>query len=177
VLAAIPGIARTLRDPATLPEGMPLARVHGDYHLGQVLRSSTGSGWTIVDFEGEPQRSLSARRQKSSPLRDVATMLRSFDYAVTASMREGGRARPTDAAREAARTWHDQVRAAYLETYLDEVSRASPPIVPEDPAQRARTLRFFEVEKALRELLYEIDHRPTWIDIPLSALARMSGEP
>lgn len=173
---ALPGLARLLRAPAQLPTGLPLARVHGDLHLGQALRAREAPSWRIVDYEGEPQRSLADRRAKSSPLRDVATMLRSIDYAATVATRELSATGPArEAAGRRARAWHDRARAAFLSGYLADASAGAPRVIPRDATELARTLRFFEVEKALRELLYEIDHRPDWVDVPLAALARMAG--
>lgn len=174
--AALPVLRQRLRAP--LPAGLPLARVHGDFHLGQVLHAQDGDThrWVVVDYEGEPQRPLAERRAKSSPLRDVATMLRSIDYVATVALREiGGQGLAREAAARRARAWHDRARAAFLEGYLQDADAATPRVLPLDAEHRARALRFFEIEKALREVLYELEHRPDWIDVPLSALARLAA--
>lgn len=133
-------------------------RHHGDYHLGQLLRGEKGV-WFIVDFEGEPSRPLSERRALSSPLRDVAGMLRSFAYAAaTAAAERGGLG--VDAKTEiAAAHWERDVRAAFLAGYD---ARADDPLVA-----------LFEMEKLFYELRYELNNRPEWVWIPLRGIARL----
>lgn len=141
-------------------------RVHGDYHLGQVLR--TGDDFVIIDFEGEPSRPMSERRQKSSPLKDVAGMLRSLDYAVATAIERGGNAREL-------RRWRGEAERAFLDGYLDVVNRESQALVPTDPGAFAQALDLFMVEKALYEVRYELDNRPDWLEIPFGALRRIQA--
>jgi trehalose synthase-fused probable maltokinase len=144
-------------------EGSLKARHHGDYHLGQVLERADGT-CVIIDFEGEPSRPMAQRREKRSPLRDVAGMLRSFDYARHAALRSS--ANPADPHRvRAANDWYAGARAAFLETYLS-TARTRPGLVPEDIAA---PLAAFELEKAAYEVLYELNNRPDWLPIPLAA--------
>jgi len=138
-------------------------RVHGDYHLGQVMR--TDAGWFVLDFEGEPIRPVAERRRPTSPLRDVAGMLRSFHYA---SM--SGLASRSDI--EVAEAWEDRNRGAFLDGYLTEASKGD--ILPTDPESVDAVLSAFELEKAVYELGYEMAYRPNWIGIPRAALRRLN---
>jgi trehalose synthase-fused probable maltokinase len=139
-------------------------RHHGDYHLGQVLETPEGE-FVIIDFEGEPSKPLGLRREKRSPLRDVAGMLRSFDYARHAALRSGD---PNDPLRiERAERWYAAARAAFLDAYLARVRRDAPHLLPTDVDAALRAL---ELEKAAYEVLYEINNRPEWLPIPLAAL-------
>jgi hypothetical protein len=150
-------------------------RVHGDYHLGQVLRA--GEEFVILDFEGEPARSLSERRGKQCALKDVAGMLRSYAYAAQAALI---RAAETEAAgvglsarlRPLAEAWEEGVRAGFLEGYLEETRRRGASFLPRGQEALETTLRVFETDKALYELAYEINHRPAWVRIPLEGLRR-----
>jgi trehalose synthase-fused probable maltokinase len=138
-------------------EGALKSRHHGDYHLGQVLERDDGT-FVIIDFEGEPTRPLQQRRRKRTPLRDVAGMLRSFDYARHAAIQEGGD-------RSVGARWYAEVRQAFLDEYL-EVARRHPRLLPEhiEPPLAA-----FELEKAAYEVMYELNNRPDWLPIPLAA--------
>jgi trehalose synthase-fused probable maltokinase len=131
-------------------------RIHGDYHLGQLLR--TANGFVVIDFEGEPARSLDERRMPQPPERDVAGLLRSFDYAVRSVARGGsaGRLEPEP--------WLAGARAAFLAAYAEDA-----PSVP-DPS----LLRAFELEKACYEVRYEAANRPEWTWLPLDALERLA---
>ncbi|MEI9938945.1 MAG: maltose alpha-D-glucosyltransferase [Pseudomonadota bacterium] len=145
-------------------------RCHGDYHLGQVLFS--GDDFVIIDFEGEPGRPVSDRRYKRSPLRDVAGMLRSFAYATETALRSE-RVRPEDRARlapwaEAFRAW---VCVSFVQTYLAGI--AGEAYCPATPAARL-LLEFYELEKALYEVSYELNNRPHWLAVPLAGLARIA---
>ena len=122
---------------------MPTQRIHGDCHLGQAL--STRNGWRYVDFEGEPIKSLQERREPDSPLRDVAGMLRSFDYAAARG--------------DAPEGWRDEARAAFLDGYSASVE------IPVD------VLLAYEVDKAIYEVVYETRNRPTFTHIPVDYLA------
>lgn len=148
-------------------------RTHGDLHLGQVL--FTGDDFVILDFEGEPARSLGERRIKRCTLRDVAGMVRSFDYAVSSSLREG-RIRPADleVVRPWARTWESWVSASFVEAYLGYV--AGSPIVPPTRQDARRLLDFYLLEKCIYEVDYELENRPAWVDIPLESLRQLLDE-
>jgi maltose alpha-D-glucosyltransferase / alpha-amylase len=149
-------------------------RVHGDLHLGQVLY--TGNDFYITDFEGEPIRPLSERRLKRSPLRDVAGMLRSFQYAAYAALIEQAeRSHIADLEREGmeqwARCWYTYTCAAFLNGYLDVM--ADSPVLPQDQAELAKLLDAYVLEKAVYELGYELGNRPTWAAIPLTGLLQL----
>ena len=134
-------------------------RHHGDFHLGQVLRVDARDAFVIIDFEGEPLRSLVERRRKHSPLRDVAGMLRSLAYAAET-------ARAADTERGARlQSWEQAARAAFVRGYLDAARPAA--FLPGDEKAVHRAIAVFELEKAAYEVVYEADHRPDWIDIPL----------
>jgi maltose alpha-D-glucosyltransferase/alpha-amylase len=141
-------------------------RTHGDYHLGQVLW--TGGDFMIIDFEGEPARPLAERRLKRWPLRDVAGMLRSFDYAVHTATRRRRKGDPTLGKR-----WLDEVTAAYLGAYYQTAGGAS--FLPADDTGRQVLLDAFLLEKALYEVKYELNNRPTWVDIPLKGILSLMG--
>ncbi len=143
-------------------------RIHGDYHLGQVLRVK--GDFVILDFEGEPARSLEERRAKQSPLKDVAGMLRSFSYAAfSATMRYSSR-RPEayEQLEPWARLWEQSASSAFLRRYREAIKIAS--IVPEQPAQFERLLEVYMLDKALYELVYELNNRPNWVRIPLTGM-------
>jgi predicted trehalose synthase len=155
--ARLTALAPAIRDRFAALEstGSPGAtRIHGDYHLGQLLR--TAAGFMVIDFEGEPARPLAERRLPSSPLRDVAGMLRSFDYAVRTAERAG--AGPADAD-----GWLERARAAFLAAYGR--------LGPED----GELLAAFELEKACYEVRYEANNRPDWTWLPLDALERLAA--
>jgi maltose alpha-D-glucosyltransferase/alpha-amylase len=145
-------------------------RIHGDYHLGQVLW--TGNDFVIIDFEGEPGRPLSQRRFRRNPLRDVAGMVRSLRYASAAELRSG-RHRPEDAVRlEAwARAWSGWVSAAFLAGYLERAQGSR--LVPTNGADLAMVLEFFLLEKCVYEIGYELNNRPDWLEIPLRGLLEL----
>jgi len=138
-------------------------RVHGDYHLGQALR--TAPGFVLLDFEGEPDRPLAERRRKQSSLVDVAGMLRSLDYAVHAAL--------SPASAPAGEPWVRRASAAFLDGYLAELGRFPARLVPASRSTLARALAVFELDKALYEVRYELDHRPAWLAIPLRGLTRL----
>jgi maltose alpha-D-glucosyltransferase/alpha-amylase len=142
-------------------------RHHGDYHLGQVLVKR--NDFVIVDFEGEPARSLEARRAKSSPLRDVAGILRSFAYARYTALQQCSRLATDDCSRwdPLLAQWEQQARETFIEVY-DALARAGG-LYP-DRAQAMPLLRLFEIEKTLYELRYELRNRPDWAHIPLHGL-------
>jgi maltokinase len=138
-------------------------RTHGDYHLGQTLWEEPN--WVILDFEGEPARSLAERRRKRSPLRDVAGMLRSFAYVATAVEQLRGTAAPEG--------WEAQARARFLDGYI---ATADPTLLPSGQAAIDRLLAVFELEKAVYELRYELDNRPDWVGIPVAGIQRLIEE-
>jgi trehalose synthase-fused probable maltokinase len=137
-------------------------RHHGDFHLGQTLWAD--GDWVILDFEGEPARSLPERRRKRSPLRDVAGMLRSFAYASSAAMLQRGIEPPP--------AWEARARAEFLDGYRETVDPLLVPI----GASMDKLLIVFELEKAVYELRYELNHRPDWVKIPVAGIVRMLEE-
>ncbi|HKV89358.1 MAG TPA: maltose alpha-D-glucosyltransferase [Candidatus Dormibacteraeota bacterium] len=142
-------------------------RVHGDYHLGQVLY--TGHDFVIIDFEGEPTRSLYERRLKRLALRDVAGMLRSFSYASQAALRsEQIQSERLERLQEWARFWVDCVSAAFLKTYLATAGTAS--FLPQTKEDLELQLTTMLLEKAMYELRYELNTRPEWVRIPLRGI-------
>ncbi len=149
-------------------------RIHGDYHLGQVLRA--GDGFVILDFEGEPARPLAERRAKHCALKDVAGMLRSFAYAARCSLAAAGgtseEAVRTDRLAPWAEHWERQVQAAFLEGYLAETGAPRAGFIPADRGRLDAALGAFVLDKAIYELLYELNHRPAWARIPLEGLRR-----
>jgi trehalose synthase-fused probable maltokinase len=163
-VAPIVGLEQEVREKITLPTQGPIGgksiRIHGDFHLGQTLY--TGDDWTLLDFEGEPARPLNARRQKRSPLRDVASMLRSFSYATWAVKLQRGQEAPAD--------FEERARAAFLDAYFGGVDHA---LLPSGGQQQIDSLlATFELEKALYELQYELDNRPAWVPIPVAGILR-----
>ncbi|MFC7327775.1 maltokinase N-terminal cap-like domain-containing protein [Marinactinospora rubrisoli] len=147
---------------ARLDAPLPVQRVHGDYHLGQVVR--TDVGWVLLDFEGEPAVPVAERQRLSSPLRDVAGMLRSFDYAARYQLighpRERELAGP-------ARAWAQRNREAFSVGYAYGGGI--------DPEKHQTVLRAFEYDKAVYEVMYEARHRPSWLRIPLDSIAALAG--
>ncbi len=139
-------------------------RIHGDYHLGQALLGPRG--WLILDFEGEPLRSLAERRSFQSPLRDVAGMLRSFSYAANAALLE--RAEPDSERWRQLEPWaaafEELARNYFLQAYLRTSHEGD--LLPNDRNELAVLLDFFEIDKALYEIGYELGHRPDWVRIP-----------
>ena len=166
-IATVPELARhadkigdAYSSLAKLIEPTPAQRVHGDYHLGQVMRTQTG--WVVLDFEGEPASPLAQRRARSSPLRDVAGMLRSFDYAARHQLLTH-----PDAASLApmASDWIRRNGDAFCAGYAAAGGL--------DPAENSVLLRAMLLDKAVYEVIYEARHRPTWIPIPLESIAEL----
>ena len=156
-----------------LSPGGLLTRIHGDLHLGQLLRIDTG--WAILDFEGEPDRTPAERRALSTPLRDVAAMLRSFDYAAAAAIveRTAFDSAEADVLRGYGEAWADANRDAFWSGYLEAIG--SRPVLPA-PGPSLVLRRAFEVQKAVYEIGYELGHRPSWVPIPLSFLLRGTNQ-
>jgi maltose alpha-D-glucosyltransferase/alpha-amylase len=172
VLALEADVDRRLRSVLARRLDTTRIRCHGDYHLGQVLY--TGKDFVVIDFEGEPARSLSERRLKRSPLRDVAGMLRSFHYAVHTAL-EGERVRGLagEVLQAAARSWYVWVAAGFLRAYLD----AAPGLVPKSRAEQQLLLEVFMLDKALYELGYELNTRPDWVGVPLRGIIEILETP
>ncbi len=158
----------TLRD---LTDAGLKIRIHGDYHLGQTMLGPRG--WLLLDFEGEPVRPLDQRRERKSPLRDVAGMLRSFSYAAYVILIE--RAEPDSEEwvrlEPWARAWEDAVRERFLHAYLRTSHEGA--FLPPDKDELAIMLDVFEIDKALYEVAYEMAHRPEWTRIPLRGVANV----
>ncbi|HWG84550.1 MAG TPA: hypothetical protein VNT60_03615, partial [Deinococcales bacterium] len=147
-------------------------RQHGDYHLGQLLVSE--DGFIILDFEGEPSRSLAERRAKHTPLKDVAGMLRSLSYAAAAGLfAAAGGSHQLEARLEPwADLWLDLARERFLGAYASELARAPRGLLPTSRDATERALAALELEKALYELRYELNNRPDWLRVPLRGIER-----
>ncbi|WP_320782636.1 maltokinase N-terminal cap-like domain-containing protein [Streptomyces sp. CRN 30] len=147
----LPGLRAAFDTFGACRAGHAVQRIHGDLHLGQVLRAR--SGWFVIDFEGEPSRPLAERRSAESPVRDVAGMLRSFDYAARTR-----------------RPWHpewaDRCRTAYCAGYAAAAGW--------DPRAAPRLLRAYETDRAVYEVVYEARHRPDWLPVPMAAIRRLA---
>lgn len=155
-------LRRLVRELAATAEPSELAtRIHGDFHLAQVLWASRGD-WVAIDFEGEPTRTLVERRRRTFASRDVAGMTRSFAYAANASSLLAGVAPPVG--------WEESCRAAFLDGWGATVD---PRLVPAGDAGAASLLSLFEVQKLLYELRYELAHRSDWVAVPLAGLDRI----
>ncbi|GAA4308575.1 hypothetical protein GCM10023086_27450 [Streptomyces venetus] len=147
----VPGLRTAFAALTTCDAGPPAQRIHGDLHLGQVLRA--GREWFVIDFEGEPSRPLSERRSAHSPVRDIAGMLRSFDYAA----RQRRPWRPE---------WARRCREAYCAGYAARAGW--------DPRKKHGLLRAYETDRAVYEVLYEARHRPDWLPVPMAAIERLA---
>ncbi|QTD96287.1 maltokinase N-terminal cap-like domain-containing protein [Streptomyces cyanogenus] len=151
LLPYVPGLRAAFGALATCDTGPPAQRIHGDLHLGQVLRA--GRDWFVIDFEGEPSRPLAERRAPQSPVRDVAGMLRSFDYAA----RQRRPWRPE---------WARRCREAFCAGYAARAGW--------DPRKKHALLRAHETDRAVYEVLYEARHRPDWLPVPMAAIKRLA---
>jgi maltose alpha-D-glucosyltransferase / alpha-amylase len=175
-----PGIEESLQslvfEPPTLGSSALASgkiRCHGDYHLGQVLY--VNGDFVILDFEGEPTRTIEERRAKQSPLKDVAGMLRSFDYAAYAGLFAFTQNRPDDFAQLApwAELWRLTVSAAFLGSYRDAAGGAA--FLPNKPEVFSALLDAYILNKAFYELVYELNNRPDWVRIPLQGILALAG--
>jgi maltose alpha-D-glucosyltransferase/alpha-amylase len=164
-------ILERLRQTAAIGTDMPKTRIHGDYHLGQVLR--TRSDFVILDFEGEPARSLAERRARQSPLKDVAGMLRSFSYAAFAALMKYTARRPEHLERldPWAKLWDEAVESRFLSAYREIVGEENrTPGMLESNSAFNSMLEVYVLDKALYELTYELNNRPDWVWIPLRGI-------
>jgi len=171
LLARRTDVTNGLMALASVPDAGQKIRVHGDYHLGQVLWAE--GDFYILDFEGEPDRPLAERRAKQSPLKDVAGMMRSFGYAAWVGLRNFAVTRPSELERLAgwARAWRAWTSAAFLRAYAGVAAGSG--VLPSDHDSLDVVLRVFVLEKALYELRYEMSHRPDWVSIPLSGVIEL----
>ena len=169
-IAAVPELAAcadkvgdAYSDLAKLIEPVLAQRVHGDYHLGQVMRTQTG--WVVLDFEGEPASPLAQRRARSTALRDVAGMLRSFDYAARHQLLTNPVAGPSSSLTAKAGDWVRRNSDAFCAGYAAAGGL--------DPAENSVLLRAMLLDKAVYEVIYEARNRPTWVSIPLESIAEL----
>lgn len=162
----VPALREAFEQARETPDAVAVQHIHGDLHLGQVLR--TVQGWLLIDFEGEPGTPMAERIELRSPLRDVAGMLRSFDYAAHQLLV----GQPEDHQLTVrALEWARRNRAAFTEGYAEAASESVG-----DPRKRGYLLRAFELDKAVYEVAYEHANRPEWLTVPLSSIARITGE-
>ena len=159
-------------------------RIHGDYHLGQTLRvkadenGESGGDFVLLDFEGEPARSLSERRRKQSPLKDVAGMLRSFSYAAFAGLKmhaeehlDAGDPGASDRLNQWAKAWQNAAASEFLHAYRETIA-AKADLLP-GAEETQKLLNTYLLEKALYELLYELNNRPAWLHIPIAGILNL----
>ncbi len=177
LLAARAQLIAHLQAPIAPPPGALVTRYHGDYHLGQVLATGESDDsndpdapdFVIIDFEGEPSRPLAERRARHSPLRDVAGMLRSFNYAAQSALGEHAPSDPAYARHvELVEDWERRARAAFLAGYREALPAATADLAAAPSS--ATLLGLFLFEKACYELRYELAHRPDWVHVPLGGL-------
>ena len=171
LIDAGPQLFRAIR--ALMPDDIVATktRYHGDFHLAQVI--AVQNDFHLIDFEGEPGRPLAERRRKSSPLRDVAGMIRSFDYAATAAVRQLGESRPAAVSRmrELAEAWRQRAIDGFRAAYRKEMRGC--PSYPANKLHAKALVDFFTLEKAVYEMSYELANRPGWVAIPLNGILRI----
>jgi trehalose synthase-fused probable maltokinase len=158
-------VRERVRQLSRMSQSGRVIRHHGNLHLGDLLW--TGEDWLVLDFEGTPDRSFAERRRKHSPLRDVASMLRSLAYAASAAVLTGGVQPPED--------WEERARAAFLQGYFAAIEPSG--LVPGGPTGAAELLAIFELEKAVDEVRHELAVRPEWASIPVAAIERLLAQP
>ena len=161
-----------LLEDAIVLEGTEAIRVHGDYHLGQVLLTVDGDV-SILDFEGEPSRPIEDRRRRYPALKDVAGMTRSLDYARATVARMPS---PSVGAREDVDAWFARVRSDFLAAYRAAMRPAEGRLLPADSRDFDAALALFELEKALYEARYELNNRPDWVSIPYAAIRAIAAQ-
>ncbi len=173
-------VLRSFRELTQSPVRAPRIRCHGDYHLGQVLW--TGKDFVIIDFEGEPLRSIGERRLKRSPFKDVAGMVRSFDYAAWSGLRRhwdllppDNRSATVDRDKRGAELWGAWLGREFVRAYTLRLGEVAPALMPPDPKDAELLLRSWVLEKALYEVRYELNSRPDWAEIPLRAILDILG--
>ena len=149
---------------AALEDCGPAIRVHGDMHLGQVMRTDTG--WFVLDFGGEPSRPVEERRMPTSPMKDVAGMLRSLHYATWTAAAEQ---EDQEVSQELAHEWEQRNRGAFVDGYL-QAARKAGGLLPEDEDNFGLVLKAFELDRGIYEIGYELAHRPEWVKIPMAAI-------
>ncbi len=174
ILSAEPIVLTEIREILNTKISAKKVRIHGDYHLGQVLY--TGNDFVIFDFEGEPARSLSERRLKYPVLRDVAGMIRSFHYAANSVLLQNSSIRREDISKLEpwADLWYYYISGVFLDTYLDTVEDSS--LLPKERGNLEILLDCYLLEKAIYELGYELDSRPDWVGIPIKGIKFHLGE-
>jgi maltose alpha-D-glucosyltransferase/alpha-amylase len=174
LISSAPRLLQRIDDCAQHPPQGSKTRYHGDYHLGQVLLVK--NDFVIIDFEGEPARSLPERRRKHSALRDVAGMLRSFDYARHTALQQAAQhAGELEKLAPVTAAWLQEARADFLDAYREEVVSAGLYVSKEAFDAQQPLLALFEIEKALYELRYELANRPDWVGVPLRGVSALAG--
>jgi maltose alpha-D-glucosyltransferase/alpha-amylase len=168
--STLQGLDALLPDPAQILK----IRHHGDFHLGQMLIAKDDI--FIIDFEGEPRRTLEQRRRKAPAARDVAGLIRSIDYSTTAALERALKVTPDDQGKLAAalNTWRDRATETFLGAYREAMGQAR--LWPGDPVAARRLLNFFLLEKAIYEIEYELAHRPDWLRVPLTGALRILSQ-
>jgi maltose alpha-D-glucosyltransferase/alpha-amylase len=169
VLAGRGGLSQFVKSLEAFTPLGGCSRIHGDYHLGQLL--IVENDLMVIDFEGEPSRTLDYRRRKAPPLIDVAGMLRSIDYAAETAFAEGFHRPMASDATNPIHGWRETASATFLDTYHEHMSGC--PTYPEQSDFSKRMLELFVMQKAAYEVVYELNNRPAWVGIPLSGLARI----
>jgi maltose alpha-D-glucosyltransferase/alpha-amylase len=171
LIEAMRGIEQKLRGLLPDDAGVHKLRTHGDFHLGQVLIAKDDV--FIMDFEGEPTRTIAERRQKAPAARDVAGLVRSIDYSTTAALERALRSAPDESGRiaDALGVWRERSSATFVEAYREAMTE--PRLWPPAPADSDRLLDFFLIEKAFYEIEYELSHRPHWVRVPLAGILRI----
>jgi maltose alpha-D-glucosyltransferase/alpha-amylase len=171
LLESIPDLEARLRELLPDPGKGRKIRHHGDFHLGQVL--IVKDDVSIIDFEGEPRRSVADRRKKAPAARDVAGLLRSIDYSTTAALERALKSAPDEHGKiaRALDIWRERSTATFVDTYRATV--ADHLIWPSDAKRAERVLDFFLLEKAFYEIGYELAHRPEWLRVPLAGILKI----